>query len=495
MCARTLSRYALFVAITSTGFLRLAEAQETRKPRTEAEKSNAEKILKAFVQDAPRLASAPKLELSPSAELATSPGGLTLTAESVVGGVDTKRITGFIPPPNIKEFMQEKALPSLSAPTVSAEARDTSFSWIGKMTPVRDQDRCGSCWIFSAVGGVESLLVQQGAASADVNLSEQFLLNCVKQGASGISKGCGGGWPGDALEYSKKGVPSEEEMAYVGDVKACVNAKKVVAKVKDWGYVSNSVFPGPLEIKQALVTKGPIICAMQVTQEFQLYKSGVWNVKQDVQSKVNHAVVIVGWDDSKEGGAWQVRNSWGSQWGETGNFWIKYDCLNIGAYAMWASAERVESKTNDKDKVEPDKNKDDDTGSAKSCGNRFDFFLADSEMGIDDTEIRLFNRSAKRKSLVLTFSSSRGLTLKQPAYELRGWEQLRLKASQVLDGGSPSGFVTVTQDNDSPASVLYRYVEDGKGSRWTAAATECAAENTVSISTDIGARIQWWERN
>jgi len=72
---------------------------------------------------------------------------------------------------------------------------------------------------------------------------------------------------------------------------------------------------------------------MMVYSDFNYYKGGCY--EHSSADEVNHAVLIVGYDDNmcNGQGAWIVKNSWGTGWGVSGYFYIKYGSVRIGSYA------------------------------------------------------------------------------------------------------------------------------------------------------------------
>jgi Papain family cysteine protease/Domain of unknown function (DUF4384) len=98
--------------------------------------------------------------------------------------------------------------------------------------------------------------------------------------------------------------------------------------------------------KKALSENTPVVVGFLLTQSFdELDRNGMWKnlwrkimaffgvtVMEDIglwhpQGSPNtggHAVCIVGYDDTKFGGAFKVINSYGKNWGEEGYFWIRY---------------------------------------------------------------------------------------------------------------------------------------------------------------------------
>jgi inhibitor of cysteine peptidase len=227
-----------------------------------------------------------------------------------------------------------------SAPETGAEAATSSlpthFNWCdqGKCTPIKNQGNCGSCWAFSTVGVLEQELMANNQGSTD--LSEQYLLSCNTSGYS-----CAGGWfandyheweipPG---ELAAGAVPASDFPYQAADV-AC-NAPHIhTEKIASWAYISGETVPSTAAIKQAIQTYGPVAATVCVGPNFENYTSGVFSTNETCGSQpVNHAIVLTGWDDTA--GAWYLRNSWGTGWGESGYMQIAYGTSNVGFSANY----------------------------------------------------------------------------------------------------------------------------------------------------------------
>ncbi len=217
----------------------------------------------------------------------------------------------------------------------------TATSWdcrnLGVVPPVKNQADCGDCYIFSGAGVCESALIKAGYGKADgsFGLAEQYGLDCLNVG------GCDGGWPGDVVAAVKaKGFPSAQQYGpYRGVPGACrFKADMTLYPIADYGYVgSSSAVPPTQDIKNAMTAHGPISVAVAADDAFYNYVGGVF--KGSGSTYINHAVVLIGWDDAK--GAWLLRNSWSQGWGDGGYMWISYKANQVGTSALWVSANQL----------------------------------------------------------------------------------------------------------------------------------------------------------
>lgn len=202
------------------------------------------------------------------------------------------------------------------------------FRTDGYISPVKFQGSCGSCWAFGTAGTVEASYALVNDKKI-IDASEQELLSC-----SGSGTCAGGYW---AFSYGqKRGLPQEVAYPYQGKDTDCKEKIDHPYRVDNWGYVS-AVRPIPKveEIKHAMSIYGPVVAAVRATPAMQQYK-GDGTFKEKEPGRTNHAIIIVGWDDTRH--AWLIKNSWGEHWADHGFAWIDYDSNSIGSGAAWVRA-------------------------------------------------------------------------------------------------------------------------------------------------------------
>jgi len=230
----------------------------------------------------------------------------------------------------IKIDQQDAIQNHVPYPILACHSTSSSFDWrtLGKVTPVKNQNPCGSCWDFAAMAAYESAYLIRNNVTIDT--SEQHVLDCAGAGT------CAGGWYGPVWDWMQThGVTNETSLPYTATDHVCPSGISGSYKDVTWGFVgTGSSVPTVNQIKQALCDHGPLAVAMMATPLFIGYTGGVYN--EAGVTGINHAVTIIGWDDTKS--AWLVKNSWGTGWGMSGYFWIHYGSNNIGYAAAWVQA-------------------------------------------------------------------------------------------------------------------------------------------------------------
>lgn len=204
---------------------------------------------------------------------------------------------------------------------------ETVFDWreFNRVTPVKDQADCGSCWDFAATGAFES--VYWIAEDIMPDFSEQQVLVCNEGGSD-----CGGGWMEDAYNlFMSYGAVDESCMPYeADDTIPCTQEEcEPIALLLGYEDIPNNINA----IKNALMF-GPLSTTFTVYNDFLNYPGGCY--EHAGGDPANHAVVLIGWDDNMcDGyGAWICKNSWGEDWGDEGFFYIKYHSAGIGGYTQ-----------------------------------------------------------------------------------------------------------------------------------------------------------------
>jgi len=249
--------------------------------------------------------------------------GLTKFSDLSVEEFKAKYLT-YKPSPHVGELaVPDPAI--LAAPPKKFDWRDT-----GKVTAVKDQQQCGSCWAFSTTENIESVwMIKKGITNSTMPaLSPEQIVDCDT-----TDGGCNGGWPSMAMQYviGAGGMMKDSDYPYTaggGSAGQCVFDKtKVYATISAW---KTATQPGDENTMVAnLVSLGGLSIAVDA-EPWQDYQSGIL-MASDCGSNLDHAVQLVGYDLTNNPPFYYVRNSWNTNWGEMGYIRLQYgtDCCAL----------------------------------------------------------------------------------------------------------------------------------------------------------------------
>lgn len=202
----------------------------------------------------------------------------------------------------------------------------------GRVSKVKDQGSCGSCWSFATVGALESILASRGK---EVLLSEQNLVDCSRTYGN---HGCNGGLMDAALRYIRdNGIMSSADYPYTAKDESCkFQRSKSVTSVR-----GSVVLPRSNEalLRYVLAMTGPIPVAIDAGgRSFHNYKSGVYHDTSCHSSpeRLNHAVLLVGYGNEAGLDYWLIKNSWGNKWGDLGYIKMARNHRNMCGIATFA---------------------------------------------------------------------------------------------------------------------------------------------------------------
>ena len=200
------------------------------------------------------------------------------------------------------------------------------------LTPVKNQEDEGNCWAFAAIAALESCIMK--ATGIQYDFSEENMKNIIARFSDyGYvdADANGGGHSYMSIGYlvSWLGPVMDEDDKYSSNALSPV--LNAVTHIQNVLWIPRTSYTDNNGIKEAILKYGAVATSINYNDNYLNTRTHAYYYPN---SGTNHAVTIVGWDDTysksnfkntPEGdGAFIVRNSWGSSWEDSGYFYVSY---------------------------------------------------------------------------------------------------------------------------------------------------------------------------
>ncbi len=204
----------------------------------------------------------------------------------------------------------------------------------GRVTSVKDQGAYGNCWAFASIASMESCLLP-----AETNdFSENNLSNLH---GFDSAFGDGGNCYMSMAYFARWDGPVNESQDPYPNSGGSPTGLPVRKHLQEAIMLPDKTSAADIDVlKENLIKYGAFYTCIRWDSSF--YNAGAYAFYNPSSDDPNHAVTIVGWDDNFNNnqfypvppgkGAFLVKNSWGTMWGNAGYFWVSY-------YDRWIGTE------------------------------------------------------------------------------------------------------------------------------------------------------------
>lgn len=198
----------------------------------------------------------------------------------------------------------------------------------------KNQGEQGSCVAWSSAYAARSILQ---AASTGVNPNSTAFSPAFMYNQIGL-EGCQGSYIIRAMEnLTQVGAVLENQFPYTDKDCSRQPNNSLLSEAEQYKMLGFTRLTGNERtdkldihaIKEHLAKDVPVVIGMMVGGTFmqQMMGQEVWHPTDEDYNQMGfggHAMCVIGYDDRKEGGAFEIMNSWGPEWGNNGVGWVLY---------------------------------------------------------------------------------------------------------------------------------------------------------------------------